>query len=242
MVSLLDQYRLVPCRYYLRGMGVGRKVIDAVLGLALVKSCLSSNPRVQRLLSFGSPNEPSEALPVSAPQPPVMGTAGNSSVTALQMDSGLPVGADEKRESRSVAELAVPAALCVGIYGSIPADVQLNHHNLALYDPLLAFICLGVFASLSIVIYALVNSAGGSEVESTKQKVMGAAVGFLMMAFLLRILLLFPLTSLGLFGLVFFLGAAVVALVFFLSWKKESRKLASTAPDPGGSGAVDNPV
>lgn len=220
-------------------MAVGRKFIDAVLGLALVKSYICSNPRVQRLLSFGSPNESTQALPVSSPQPPVVGTAGDATVTALQMDSGLPVGADEKRESRSVAELAVPAALCVGIYGSIPAEVQLNHHDYPIYDPLVAFICLGVFASLSIVIYALVKPGGGSDVESTKQKVMGAAVGFLMMAFLLRILLLFPVTSLGLFGLVFFLGAAVVVLVFFLSWRKESHKLAATAPDHG---AVDNLV
>ncbi|RWW54570.1 hypothetical protein BHE74_00038854 [Ensete ventricosum] len=209
-------------------MGFGRKIIDAVLGLALVKAFLSSNPRVQRLLSFGSTNEPSQPLPVSSPQPPVVGTA---TVTALQVDSGLPVGADEKRESRSVAELAVPAALCVAIYGSIPGNVQLNHPDLPLYGPLVAFICLGVFSSLSIVIYALVKPPGGSDVESTKQKVMGAAVGFFMMAFLLRILLLFPVTSLGLIGLVFFLGAAVVALVFFLSWKKESHKLAATAPD-----------
>ncbi|WOL08163.1 hypothetical protein Cni_G16915 [Canna indica] len=231
---------------------------NAVCSIVIIKSLSSSPSSVRRLLSFGSSNDLNQALPVSSPQPepqpPSLGflpslmveRVSSTVMTATQVHSSSTAPSTTTDENplqpKSIAELAIPAALSVGIYGSIPADVQLNHDGVLLYDPLVAFICLGVFASLCSVMYALARRDGGANVEASKQNAMAVAVGFSLVAFVLRVLLLLPITSLGLVGFVFLLGASVVAIFLFLPCRKKEDIHNVIAPDPAPSYSVENRV
>ncbi|RWV78373.1 hypothetical protein GW17_00060671, partial [Ensete ventricosum] len=70
------------------------------------------------------------------------------------------VVANNRQDSRTIAELAIPAILSVGVYSSDPSNVQLHQDYLPLYYPFLAMIGLRVGLSLYIS-FMLWPSPGG---------------------------------------------------------------------------------
>ncbi|URE06110.1 hypothetical protein MUK42_33790 [Musa troglodytarum] len=182
------------------------KIKTAVPSLGNLTSPLRSDHPFRRLLSFGSSNGRNEGLaaetelrisPATAAaspdlEAPVIDGVQNSRTTAgIEAQPNNPTAAaDNRQDSRTIAELAVPAILSIGVYSSVPSEVQLRHDGLPLYYPFLAVTGLGVGSSLYIICYALVKSNGGQEVESAKRKGMRFAIVFFLIAFVLRILLL----------------------------------------------------
>lgn len=182
------------------------KIKTAVRSLSNLASPLPSDHPFRRLLSFGSSNGRNEGLaaetelrinPATATESPdleapVIDEVQNSRTTAgIEVQPNNPAAAaNNGQDSRTIAELAVPAILSIGIYSSVPSNVQLRHDAFPLYYPFLAITGLGVGLSLYIIVYALAKSNGGQEVESTKRKGMRVAIVFFLIAFVLRILLL----------------------------------------------------
>ncbi|KAJ8505697.1 hypothetical protein OPV22_006583 [Ensete ventricosum] len=184
------------------------KIKTAVPSLGNLNSPLRSDHPFRRLLSFGSSNGRNEGVvaaetelrisPATAAaspdlEAPVIDGVQNSRTTVgMEAQPDNPAAAaDTRQDSRTIAELAVPAILSVGVYSSVPSDVQLHHDGLPLYYPFLAMTGLGVGLSLYIIVYALAKSnGGGQEIEFAKRKGMRVAIVFFLIEFVLRILLL----------------------------------------------------
>lgn len=207
-------------------------------------SFFSSNSLLRRLWSFDSSNDQNQTTAESNHSSPRH--AENPIPRA--MEAGSPAAADPKQDSKRMRKL-VPtvslavAALCFGIYSSIPPDVQLHPPKPLFYNSLIAFVSLGVFTSVGLLLYFIVRPEG-AEVSWIQKKGVAIAIVFFLIAFVLRIALLLPVSSFEYVWQVFFFVAVVIVVYLYAAWKKDHHNqtardsdnllLISVHPNDGG--------
>ncbi|XP_038985548.1 uncharacterized protein LOC120111739 [Phoenix dactylifera] len=196
-------------------------------------SFFSSDSFFRRLRSFGSSDDPDQTTAESSHPSPRYADE-NPIPSAMEMETGSPAAAGPEQDSKRVRKL-VPtvslavAALCCGIYASIPPEIQLHPPSPLFYDFLTAFVSLGVFTSLGLLMCSLVRPEG-AKVAWVQKRVVTIAIIFFLIAFVLRIALLLPVASFGYVWLVFFLVAAGIALYLYAARKKDLHN--QSARDP----------
>ncbi|EHA8589013.1 hypothetical protein COCNU_scaffold007600G000020 [Cocos nucifera] len=187
----------------------------------------------RRLRSFDSSDDPNQTTAESNHPSPRY--AENPIRRAMDMEAGSPTTATPEQDSKRVRKLVssvslAVAALCFGMYASIPPEFQLHPHSPFFYHPLIAFVSLGVFTSVGLLIYSIVRPEG-PEVAWVQKRGVATAIVFFLIAFVLRIALLLPFASFGYVLLVSFFVAVVVAYYLYKAWKKDHHNQIAQDPD-----------
>lgn len=227
-----------PSNSYLRQLlSFGGSSDDS--GRIFPDSFFSSDSLIRRLRSLDSSNDPNQTTAESNHQSPRY--AENPIRRAMEMEAGSPTGADPEQNSKRLRKL-VPtvllalAALCFGIYASIPPEVQLHPHSPLLNNFLIAFVSLGAFTSVGLLLCFVVRP---EVAEVTRLQKFGTvfAITFFSIAFVLRIALLLPVASFGYVWLVFFLVTAVIAFLLYVAIARgpDYRLPISVPPADGGA-------